>query len=167
MGNVVFINSQVCKASVSLIPLMYFLPLPPSEIYQLRRQSNSLTRRPPHKQTHTHTQRGGSYLKSFFYRLTASIMTITRRTIKGIATARAKLGGEKSRPQSLNVSNCRQGIWHGICAQISACSWLIFKAARIFMLDYKFPARLDLLQAISFSLPAQPLILASWHLQLK
>lgn len=93
-------------------------------------------------------------------------MTITRRTIKGIATARAKLGGEKSRPQSLNVSNCRQGIWHGICAQISACSWLIFKAARIFMLDYKFPARLDLLQAISFSPPAQPPS-ASWHLQLK
>lgn len=106
--------------------------------------------------THTHSQGGGSCLKSFFYRLTASIMTITRRTIKGIATARSKLGGEKSRPQSLNVSNCRQGIWHGICAQISACSWLIFKAARIFMLDYKFPARLDLLQAISFSPPAQP-----------
>lgn len=67
------------------------------------------------------------------------------------------MGGEKSRPQSLNVSNCRQGIWHGICAQISACSWLIFKAARIFMLGYKFPARLDLLQAIFIPPPAPTL----------
>jgi len=63
-----------------------------------------------------------------FYRLGAGHMAITRSPIKeptlpGVARTKSPESQPQSPAHCLNVSNCRQGIWHhGIHAQISACS---------------------------------------------
>jgi len=63
-----------------------------------------------------------------FYRLGAGHMAITRSPIKeptlpGVARTKSRESQPQSPAHCLNVSNCRQGIWHhGIHAQISACS---------------------------------------------